>query len=71
MRAHQAVGMNLDFAPVNGTSQPCEEEAVVLTPLEESAPRYGAVEDVMPLARFVLAGDARHELRDGPRSPDS
>ena len=70
VRAHQAVGMDLDFTPTDGACQIRQEESVVLMSLEERPTRDRAVEDVVPTAGFVLTGDARHSPRDTPRRMD-
>ncbi len=66
VRAHQAIRMDLDLTPTDGARQTRQEEAVVLTPLEERSPGYRAVEDVVPAAGFVVARDARHGPRGTP-----
>ncbi|MFT4543287.1 MAG: hypothetical protein ACI835_005757 [Planctomycetota bacterium] len=71
VRAHQAIGMHLDLASVDGARETRQEESVVLTPLEQSSPCYGTVEDMVPLASFVLTRDSRHESREAPHNSDS
>lgn len=66
MRAHQAIGMDLDLTPTDGTCQTRQEKTVVLPALEERPTRDRAVEDVVPTAGLVLTGEARHGPRDAP-----
>jgi len=51
---------------LTSTGRACQEEAVVLTPLEERPTRDRAVEDMVPGAGLISTENARRVPREVP-----